>query len=563
MGEIMRYLRSSRLITTMAVGLILAGGLTAATASGGAVRAHSTAHVLMVGTYKGVAGQYTSIQDAVNHAQPGDWILVAPGDYREQGEFSGSYLPTSDNLRHGTYGSVLIHTPNLHLRGLNRNTVIVDGTTAGAACNSDPANQNFGPVLNGRNVGQNGIVVLQANNVSVENLTTCNFTSGSGDTGNNIWWNGGAGTGQIGLTGYYGAYLTATDTFFESNSTAGTYGIFSSDAAGSATTAWNNIYASNFNDSGMYVGACQQQCNITISNAYMEGNALGYSGTNSGGRIVIENSTFTNNQDGLDTNTQIAGDPPPPQDGACPKGAKPSVKGALTCWVLVNNTFSNNNNAHVPHAGNASNGPLGSGLTISGGRNDTVMNNKFINNGAWGLLIVPFPDSDTPPAQWTCSSSGGANFPGLGCIYDPENVHVTNNTFSGNGTFGNQTNGDIGQIVLFPGRTISCYAGNKNGSKPAITWPTNLQTANPTCDGSKTALSTATNAKHPATSLDDPLLAQALCDTGFGGCAGVGNYPKSNTVTLLPMPSPKLTPTMPNPCQGVPSNAWCKNGKLI
>ena len=55
----------------------------------------------------------------------------------------------------------------------------------------------------------------------------------------------------------------------------------------------------------MYVGACQQLCDITISHAWMEYNALGYSGTNSGGAIVITHSMFDNNQDGLDTNTQL------------------------------------------------------------------------------------------------------------------------------------------------------------------------------------------------------------------------------------------------------------------
>ena len=39
--------------------------------------------VLLVGTYHGKAGQYTTIQAAVDAAQPGDWILVAPGDYHE------------------------------------------------------------------------------------------------------------------------------------------------------------------------------------------------------------------------------------------------------------------------------------------------------------------------------------------------------------------------------------------------------------------------------------------------------------------------------------------------
>ena len=100
-------------------------------------------------------------------------------------------------------------------------------------------------------------MVWKANDVWVQNLTACNFLHGKGDTGNEIWWNGGDGTvkGGIGGHGYLGSYLTATSTFFKTEETAAQYGIFSSNWNGGT---WDQTYASNFNDSGYYIGACQQ-----------------------------------------------------------------------------------------------------------------------------------------------------------------------------------------------------------------------------------------------------------------------------------------------------------------
>jgi hypothetical protein len=58
------------------------------------------------------------------------------------------------------------------------------------------------------------------------------------------------------------------------------HGIFASNSAGPAR--WNQLYASNMNDSGTYVGACLRQCDVTMDHMWMENNSLGYSGTNSG-----------------------------------------------------------------------------------------------------------------------------------------------------------------------------------------------------------------------------------------------------------------------------------------
>ncbi len=86
-------------------------------------------------------------------------------------------------------------------------------------------------------------------------------------------------------------------------------------------------YASNFNDSGFYIGGCNDQCNQILENSQAENNAIGYSGTNSGGSMLIEHNMFDNNQDGFDTNSQNNSDWPSPQDGACPAGVKPQIAG--------------------------------------------------------------------------------------------------------------------------------------------------------------------------------------------------------------------------------------------
>ena len=495
-----------------------------------------------MGTFHDKKGEYATIQAAVDAAKKGDWILVAPGDYKETADVSNPSAST-DN---GQFGGVLVTTSGIHIRGMDRTTTVVDGTKAGAPqCSSSAADQQFGAVKDGKAIGRNGIVVSKANNVSIDNLTVCNFLNGAGDGGNEIWWNGDLGTKAIGLTGYEGSYLTATSTFYDGEDTAAQYGIFSSHAAGPAT--WTNIYGSNMNDSGMYVGACLQVCGITIDKAWMEYSALGYSGTNSGGAIVVKNSRFNDNQDGFDTNTQINGDPPAPQNGACPGNAISPITHTHSCWVVMNNVFENNNNPNTPKAGNAAEGPTGTGMTIAGGSNDTVMNNTFRNNGAWGILFIPFPDSSTPSLNQSCAGTGGVETGGFGCVYDTVGSKLATNTFVNNGFFGNPSNADFGQLALNANKPSNCFVGNKapKGSSPA-----NLEQTSPTCGVNRSTANAPTD-----------LLAQVLCDTGFGSCPAGTSYPQTTGVELHPLP--KTLATMPNPCSGVPDSQWCSGGKVV
>jgi hypothetical protein len=519
--------------------LVVTAGLVAATI----VAPAASASVLLVGTYHGIRGGYRSIQAAVDAARPGDWILVGPGDYKT----TSSRAPTGASDRPA---GVLVTTPDIRIRGMNRNTVIVDGTNAGAPCNNNAADQNFGPSSSNGPMGLNGIMVWKVDNVWVQNLTACNFLGGSGGdggTGNEIWWNGGDGSAQIGGWGYNGSYLNATSTYFKDESTAAAYGIFSSNWSGGT---WYRDYASNFNDSGFYIGACQQQCDQTVNGVWSEYSALGYSGSNSGGQLVVENSQFDNNEDGFDTNSQN-GDNPPPQDGACPNNGISPITHTNSCWVFMNNYVHDNNNPNVPTAGLAGGGPVGTGMSLSGARDDTVMDNRFVNNDAWGTIIVPFPDSG-PPCTGGTSASGGQP----ACIYDPWGDAIIDNTYTSNGGYGNPTNGDIALTNFEPGPT-DCFAGNVDTSGTLTIAPSYAETLYPACNGQ----TVPPGVLNPESAI---FTEEVACDStldlplaGKAPCLPTDSYPRQTAVVMHPLPPASELPTMPSPCGGVPANSWC------
>lgn len=523
-----RFLGWARAEEGLALALVLCAGAVLASAA--------NARVLRVGSYHGIRGPYHSIQAAVDAARPGDWILIGPGDYKTRASRRPGGRPDLP-------AAILITTPNLWIRGMNRNTVVVDGTKPGSArCSRSPAAQNLGPASPSGRLGLNGIMVWKADNVWVQNLTACNFLGGAGDAGNAIWWNGGDGSGTIGGWGFRGAYLSATSTFYGGPRTAAGYGVFSSDWSGGA---WNQIYASNFDDSGVYIGACRQVCNQTVSHAWSEFNALGYSGSNSGGRLVVEHSRFDHNELGFVVNSDND-DKPPPQNGTCPNDAISPITHTHSCWVFTHNDVEDNNDADVPGARFGAAGPVGTGVDLTGARNDTVMDNEIESNDAWGVLFVPHPDDGGPCTGGTKDELG----PGS-CNFDEWGDALLGNLFGHNGSYGNPTNGDIAELNFESGHPTDCYRGNtQQGGGMLETSPSDLQQANPDCDGSPT----------PAN--ENPmLLSEILCDArlsltgGSPPCLPSDHYPRRTHVIMHPLPHGLVT--MPTPCKGVPTNPWC------
>jgi hypothetical protein len=512
------------LAVSLAIALMAFGPVSASAGGGGA----SGPRVLEVA--KSGHGFFHSIQAAVDAAHPGDWILVAPGDYHERSDYSGPYSAAGgDAAGAGVWIPPSKH--DIHIRGLNRNGVIVDGTKPGAPpCSRNKADQDLGPLSGGNEpLGRNGIEVDQADGVSIENLTVCNFLKGAGDGGNEIWWNGGDGSGQIGMGPYLGRYLSTTSTFYRRKSPAASYGLFASNADGPGKIA--HAYASNMDDSGYYVGACPD-CNAVLNDVHAEYSALGYSGTNSGGHLVIRNSEWDRNKTGISTNSQNNDDAPSPQDGSCPGDDG-------YCTFFRGNDIHNNNNPNVPGAGTASLGPVGTGMVVAGGRFDTLKGNHIHDNGAWGVLAVPFPDNETPPPVSNCEGGTPGGF-GFTCYYDDFGNRLLDNHFAGNGFFSNPTNGDIGDISgeHTPG---NCYRGN---SDPAglTSDPANIEQTHGDC-----------SASNSGNNLGSELAAQVICDTEiFAPCPADPDhvYPRTRKVV---MPRLQHQPTMPRPYHGLPA----------
>ena len=194
------------------------------------VRAPVTA---ATGVTRHVPQEYPTIQNAVDAADPGDLVLVAPGVYREE---------------------VFITTPSITLRGVDRNTVILDG--------------NF-------SVGTG--VMVGADGVAVENMTARNYTL------NGFFWTG--------VQGFRGSYLTAYNT--------GDYGIY---AFGATDGVFEHSYASGSPDSAFYVGQCYP-CHVVLDDVEGAYSGLGYSGTNSGGEMYVVRSRFPHNRSGIAVTT--------------------------------------------------------------------------------------------------------------------------------------------------------------------------------------------------------------------------------------------------------------------
>jgi len=540
--------RASTILATGGVLVAIAAGAPAATGRTASAAA-TPVQVYRVGSWHGIAGNQPSIEAAVAALHPGDWVLIGPGDWHPRADYS--------QLKATYPAAVLVTSANTHVRGMNRNRVVIDGTRPGAPqCSANPADQDFGPIVQGKHRGRNGTEALKTDGVNFENFTVCNFMAGTADSGNEIWWNGGDDSGHVGLGPWYGQYLTATSTsasMANNQEMNAKYGLFVSNAHGPGVM--DHTYASNFSDSSYYIGACPN-CNATIDHGHAENSALGYSGTNSGGHLTVQNSEWDNNKTGFVSNSQNSADPPSPQNGACPAGAT-GPTGTDSCWIFRNNYVHDNNNPNVPQIGEAALGPVGGGVVLAGDRNNIVSGNRFVNNDSWAILTTFFPDTSAANPNNVSDCAGGVAGSSVGgqpvpCFYSDWGNEVANNTFTHNGAYANPTNGDIADLTYTPpeqpGAPGNCFHGNTNTSGTLSTWPMTLQTTQGMCGNP---------AGYPDPASLAVLGAEAACASqALGSCPTLplANYPRQTKLVLQPLVAQT---TMPDPCAGVPVNPWC------
>ena len=271
-----------------------------------------------------VPADKATIQEAVDSARDGDVVEIAPGTYHE---------------------AVKVTTAGVVIRGLDRNTVILDGQDK---------------LANGIYVG--------TNNVTIFNLTVHNYTqngvvfngidaaSGGKGTDPNIAY----GTEGHSLIGYRVSHVTSYNN--------GLYGIYTfSSTSGSI----ENSYVSGHPDSGLYIGQCKP-CNVVVNGVTAERNAIGYYGTNASGNVYIINSHFLHNRLGMAPNSQKAEELAPQEE-----------------TYIAGNVVSDNDDPSAPEIPD---GFFGGGIAVGGGTKNLVLKNRIEGNLFAGIVLTMMND---------------------------------------------------------------------------------------------------------------------------------------------------------------------------
>ncbi len=257
-----------------------------------------------------VPSDQKTIQSAVDAAAPGDLVLISAGTYNEE---------------------VIVRTPSIVIRGEDRNAVVLDG--------KDELTNGF---------------QVSANQVAIENLTVKRYTV-NGVVFTKAYDAPDPTKAEV-LEGYRASYVTVANN--------GLYGLYAFYASGGQ---FDHVYGSGHPDGGIYIGQCKP-CNAVVTDAVMENNGIGYSGTNSSGGLFLINSVYRGNRIGMTPNSQL-------METLSPQGDV----------VIAGNLVENNDNPAAPPAAN---GAFGFGIAVGGGERNQILRNRVRGHNNVGIAVT-------------------------------------------------------------------------------------------------------------------------------------------------------------------------------
>ena len=294
-------------------------------------------------------------------------------------------------LAAGTYpGEIVVpeEKPGITIRGIDRNAVVFDGADSRA-----------------------NAIEVEADGVTLENMAAHSYLE------NGFYWDG--------VDGYAGRYLTVWNV--------GLYGIYAIESRGGVM---EHSYVSGAADAAFYVGECYP-CDAVLRNLTATLSAVGYSGTNAGGNLVLEDSLFENNATGILPNSYEVGLEPPPQREA----------------VFRRNVVRGSGSVPTPRQ-TPLGGFYGIGIGIAGGVDNQIEANQVSGSTRYGIAVFGTVDRTT---TWL-----------------PSGNRVTGNTVSTSGTAdlalaegsgpGNCFEGNAASLVEPPDMAAPCSADGEGSA---------------------------------------------------------------------------------------------------
>jgi len=269
----------------------------------------------------------TTLGEAADRVAPGGTILIGAGHYAEQ---------------------LLIDTPDVTVRGVDRNDTVIDGG----------------------GIRPYGVVAV-ADGVRVENITVTGATfygvlfTGLHDE------NGPSAPTADGYQRWDPQQFPPLQRFRVDHVTAfnnGLYGIYAFNSQHGVIT---DSYASGSADSGFYVGQCRD-CDVLVTGNVAERNAVGFENANASDSVVVAGNRFAGNRVGLTLLSSY-------QEAFLPQHAN----------QVVGNLISDNDEADSPAQAD---GGFGTGIGIGGGQSNTVERNRISGNARAGVILTNTED---------------------------------------------------------------------------------------------------------------------------------------------------------------------------